>query len=77
MSQNNTEHWIHNRENSPYQVSKTCVKLYKKKNLSSLRSYPRYQTQVRNQILASLAGKALTVHIRQEAGLSPRAICPN
>jgi hypothetical protein len=30
MSQNNIEHWIHNRENSPYQVSKPCVKLYKK-----------------------------------------------
>jgi hypothetical protein len=25
MSQNNTEHWIHNRENSPYPVSKPCV----------------------------------------------------
>jgi hypothetical protein len=31
MSQNNTEHRIHNRENSPYQVSKPCVKLYEKK----------------------------------------------
>jgi hypothetical protein len=29
MSQNNTEHRIHNLENSPYQVSKPCVKLYK------------------------------------------------
>jgi hypothetical protein len=31
MSQNNKEHRIHNRENSPYEVSKPCVKLYKKK----------------------------------------------
>jgi hypothetical protein len=30
MSQNNKEHRIHNRENSPYQVSKPGVKLYKK-----------------------------------------------
>jgi hypothetical protein len=30
MSQNNTENRIHNREKSPYQVSKPCVKLYKK-----------------------------------------------
>jgi hypothetical protein len=30
MSQNNKEHRIHNKENSPYQVSKPYVKLYKK-----------------------------------------------
>jgi hypothetical protein len=28
MSQNNKEHRIHNRENSPYQISKLCVKLH-------------------------------------------------
>jgi hypothetical protein len=33
MTQNNTEHWMHNTENRSYQVSKPCVKLYKK-NLS-------------------------------------------
>jgi hypothetical protein len=27
MSQSNKEHRIHNRENSPYQVSKPCVKI--------------------------------------------------
>jgi hypothetical protein len=40
MSQNNNEHRIHNRENSPYQVSEPCVKLYKKFKLNKHRAIP-------------------------------------
>jgi hypothetical protein len=29
MLQNDKKHWQHNRENSPYQVNKLRVKLYK------------------------------------------------
>lgn len=48
----------------------------KQLSYSSLYSYPPHQMEVRNQILASLAGKALTVPTRQEAGLATWAICP-
>jgi lipopolysaccharide export system protein LptC len=52
---NVTEHWIHNTENSPYQVSKPCVSQFIQKNLNYIITVQYASHQAQFEIMNNLS----------------------